>query len=373
MAPLELYQKIYVDPGFLETNHGQIPCNNCHGGNPDDSNWLTAHDSMIKDPTTSKALAICGECHEEIAAKAVSSLHYTLAPFSRAIAARMGDVRKDARKLVDHAMDIHCNTCHASCGQCHVSRPDYVGGGFLAKHHFKRTPDMDTTCASCHGGRVYGEYTAANEDNEADVHFDDEEMTCMQCHKSPEMHACATDVTSRFELPERPRCLQCHEDVVAEKPKTQSHKIHGNKVACQVCHAQATKNCYSCHVGTDKKGLPYFKCRKTAFDLKIGLNPRKTKDRPYDWVVLRHPAADPKIFDHYVKNSLPDFNALPTWKLDTPHSIRRSTAQNKECNNCHGKKELFLTRDDVADGEVEANRSVIVPESKIPEPVTSKP
>jgi hypothetical protein len=133
---------------------------------------------------------------------------------------RIGDEDAATRKIIDEAMDKHCLICHASCGQCHVSRPDYADGGFLAAHRFVKQPSMDTTCASCHGGRVYGEYTGAKDDYEADVHYDNEEMVCMDCHKSTEMHASASMVTTRLDLIEKPTCESCHPDTTERTPKT---------------------------------------------------------------------------------------------------------------------------------------------------------
>jgi thiosulfate/3-mercaptopyruvate sulfurtransferase len=99
---------------------------------------------------------------------------------------------------------------------------------------------------------------------------------------------------------------------------------------------------------------------------KIGLNPKKSEDRPYNYVVLRHPPADPDLFDFYVKNGLSDFDNLPTWKLATSHNIQRTTPQNKECNNCHGKISLFLTKNDLPEWERKANTGVAVPVERIP-------
>jgi thiosulfate/3-mercaptopyruvate sulfurtransferase len=363
---LELYEKIYVKPTFLETTHGEIACEECHLGNPKDPNWQTAHKGVIKDPTFPKADRTCGECHEDIVSTAKNSLHYTLAPFDHTIKKRANKTNKRILSQVIQAKEKHCNSCHSSCGQCHVSRPEYVKGGLLAKHHFKKAPPMDITCASCHGGRVYAEFTGANEKYKADIHYENEEMTCLDCHTAEEMHADAEGVDTRHNLSDRPKCRKCHDKVLSDTPQTKSHKIHRDKVACQVCHAQAYKNCFSCHVGTDKKGLPYFKCKETRIFFKIGLNPNKTTNNPYDYVVVRHPPADPGIFDSYVKNGLSEFQSLPTWKSSTPHNIQRLTPQNKECNNCHGNASLFLNNDDMAKWELKANSAIIVPEAKIP-------
>lgn len=291
----------------------------------------------------------------------------------QAILQRVGGENTAAWEIISGAMDKHCMTCHASCGQCHVSRPAYAKGGLLAAHRFVKVPAMDTTCASCHGGRVHSEYTGARDNYDADVHYVDEEMTCMDCHKADELHAAAQGVKNRFHLPQRPACDTCHADIVSEGSPIQSHVIHRQKVACQVCHAQAGKSCFSCHVGTDKKGLPYYKCKEAKMVLKIGLNPEKGENRPYNFVLVRHPPIMPQTFDAYIKNGLKQFDHLPTWKLDTPHSIRRITSQNKTCNNCHGNAGLFLSKADLAPWEITANVGVVVPTSRIPAPIEEGP
>ena len=373
MAPLEPFEKIYVNPAFVKTVHGEIACEACHGGNPKDPNWHTAHKGIVRDPTFPDADKACGKCHKNIASTAKNSLHYTLGPFEKVIKARANKKDKGILEKVCQGREKHCNACYASCGQCHVSRPDYIEGGFLAGHLFQKRPPMGTTCASCHGVRVYAELTGANDDYPPDVHYEKEAMECMDCHTGKEIHSDATGVATRFDLPERPRCDQCHPDVVSEKPKTDSHTIHRDKVACQVCHAVGYKNCFNCHVGTDKNGLTYFRSGKTEMLFKVGLNPSKTKDRPHNYVVLRHPPANPKLFDFYVTNGLKDFDKLPTWKLDTPHNIQRITPQNKTCNNCHGNAALFLQEKDVTDWEQKANARVVVPDAKIPRPIFDRP
>lgn len=145
-----------------------------------------------------------------------------------------------------------------------------------------------------------------------------------------------------------------------------SHALHRDKLACQVCHAQSSKSCFSCHVGTDEKGLAYFKCLETRLVFKIGLNPAKSEKRPYDYVVVRHPPVAPQTFDAYVKNGLKHFDHLPTWKQSFPHNIKRFTRQNRKCNHCHGNAALFLGTTDLTTWEIKANAVVVVPSSRIP-------
>jgi thiosulfate/3-mercaptopyruvate sulfurtransferase len=363
---LEPYEKIYVSQAFLATDHGQIACVDCHGGNPEDPNWQTAHAGLVKDPTFPDPENACGQCHPDISAGAPTSLHFTIAPIGQAITRRMGPADQKVQTALATARDKHCSQCHASCGQCHVSRPDYVNGGFLAQHRFQKIPPMETTCASCHGGRVFGEFTGLNKNIAADTHFEDAEMTCRDCHKAAQMHASAVGDETQPPSASRPRCETCHPEASAEDSDRPAHQIHRQKVACQVCHAQAVKQCYGCHVGTDAKGIAYFKCRKTALGFKIGRNPQPAPDRLYTYTVKRHPPIVPETFDAYSPAALKQFAQVPTWKECAPHSIRRITSQNSACNNCHGNRALFLDVSDLADWEVAANADMVVSDENLP-------
>jgi thiosulfate/3-mercaptopyruvate sulfurtransferase len=101
---------------------------------------------------------------------------------------------------------------------------------------------------------------------------------------------------------------------------------------------------------------------------KIGRNPLQGEDRPWTYVPVRHVPIDPDSFEYYGQNLLPNFDALPTWKYATPHNIQRITPQNETCGSCHGNAEFFLTADDVAPDELEANKDVIVEELPFPMP-----
>ena len=60
------------------------------------------------------------------------------------------------------------------------------------------------------------------------------------------------------------------------------------------------------------------------------------------------------------------FNELNNWKYTSPHNIQRVTTQNRECNNCHGNKDIFLTGEKVKPAMRKSNAGVIVPEDQIP-------
>jgi thiosulfate/3-mercaptopyruvate sulfurtransferase len=130
------------------------------------------------------------------------------------------------------------------------------------------------------------------------------------------------------------------------------------------------KNCYRCHFGKDSLGYKFFKTGASTLEFKIGLNPLQSDRRPEKFVTLRHVPVDQKSFRFYVENGLANFSTLPTWKLATPHNIRRKTPQNTTCNACHGNAALYLLGKDVKPEYLEANAPVIVSPDQIPGKVT---
>ena len=82
MTPLEPQKKVLVADEFLSSDHGEIACETCHGGNAEASKKSTAHEGLVPSPSLSDPEGACGDCHEGIAASAKVSLHATLAPFA---------------------------------------------------------------------------------------------------------------------------------------------------------------------------------------------------------------------------------------------------------------------------------------------------
>ena len=137
MTPLEPQKKVLVEKEFLETDHGEIACETCHGGNAEASQKSAAHKGLDPTPSLSDPEGVCGECHEEIAASAKDSLHRTLGTFETILKSR---AQEDKYKTIDMGLERHCSTCHTGCGGCHVSRPASVGSGFINGHQFLRIP-----------------------------------------------------------------------------------------------------------------------------------------------------------------------------------------------------------------------------------------
>jgi hypothetical protein len=81
VVPLEPFEKVLVSKAFLATEHGQIACIDCHGGNPAANDKTAAHAGLDPYPASNNPDVACGECHEEIVATAKNSLHTTLSTF----------------------------------------------------------------------------------------------------------------------------------------------------------------------------------------------------------------------------------------------------------------------------------------------------
>lgn len=367
MEPLAPHEKIYVDSEIAEDeNHGDLGCEECHGGNPDDPNWETAHEGVVKDPSYPDASETCGACHEDIAEHYQTSLHISLSPYKKIIGMR-ANPEKTVHEKVESARQGHCNECHSSCGQCHISRPTSVDGGLLDGHLFQKRPPMQEVCTACHGSRIGKEYLGKNKGFKPDIHKE-KYFKCIKCHTADEMHGDGRECANRYAVENGPRCRDCHDKIYDPKAENaRNHWVHKDKVGCNVCHSQAYKNCYACHFGRDKKGFKYFKTQGSDIQFKIGLNPLQSPKRPERYVLVRHVPVDHKSFDYYVKDGLSNFDALPTWKFATPHNIRRQTPQNKTCNACHGNTDLFLLEKDVKPEYLEANKSVIVRPDQVPD------
>lgn len=362
MVPLEPFEKVLVAPAFLETEHGSISCTDCHGGKADTGDKQAAHAGMDPYPALNNPDGACGECHDEIVAKAKNSLHTTLSTFKTILKSR-ADMSKWAE--IDKARQNHCAGCHTSnCGGCHVSRPKFAKKGFVNGHIFQKRSDPFNQCTACHGSRVGNEYYGMR--GQGDVHVAKYDMDCVACHKAEEMHAAApAGLPGRYHLAEMVSCTDCHQGL--ENGSVRDHALHIGKVQCQVCHSQTYVNCYSCHVGKDEQGIGYFQNEREVESIKIGLN--YDKDAPgatYDYMLVRHEPSDLEVFDYYVKDAFANFDKVPTWKRASPHNIQRKTWQAANCNNCHANRELFLAAGDQLDYEQKANERVVVPDSQVP-------
>jgi len=359
LPPLEAWEKVNIKADkYLDDIHARFGCITCHGGTPETDDKDAAHESLVRDPSEGEACAIC---HPEIAKAHKKSLHGTLTGFLTVLKTRSDDAHWPQLEV---AYKAHCTACHASCGQCHVSRPTSTGGGFLSGHRFKKIPNMKLNCTACHGSRVEDEYKGLNEGVPGDVHWLKEGMSCFECHSEDELHGALGEASHRYDGPPTPGCVneECHTDVSPDDGIEQHDEEHLTKLQCEVCHSTDYKHCFNCHVQKDEKGVAFFKSDPSQLMVKIGRNPRKSPERPWEYVLLRHVPVARDTFDYYGQDLLSNFDARPTWVYATPHNTQRVAPQAQSCNNCHGNPEVFLTAADVAPDELEANKDVIVEE-----------
>jgi thiosulfate/3-mercaptopyruvate sulfurtransferase len=366
VAPLALHEKVLVSQEFFKTEHAEKACEQCHGGNPAAAARAEAHVGIVRDPTEAPPFdkgnkLVCAECHEDQVKTGATSLHATLSTFSKVMRARAGDDAQNWETVVDPGRKNHCTPCHSSCGQCHVSRPNFAKGGFVNGHVFQKKPDMVNQCMACHGSRVGDEYTGDR--GIGDAHLAGQGMDCMACHPGPEMHASGEGLTSRYLLPQLPKCTGCHG--AEQLAKVAQHRDHAGRLQCQGCHAQDYVNCYSCHTAKDQNKVAYFVNQLETESFKIGLNyPGTGLDEKY--IVVRHEPTDKEVFDFYGKGGFKSFDSVPTWKRASPHNIQRRTWRSAACNHCHGQRGVFLAATDLLEYEKGANQAVVVPDDKVP-------
>lgn len=358
-APFDLYEKMLVDETFLSTPHGQIPCQLCHLGNAESSDPDTAHNGMVADPSLDSE-ETCGQCHGEITATAVNSLHMNPAPLYKTLEKRCS--KEQATQLKNTILEQNCLICHqGSCGSCHVSRPNVTGGGLRSGHIFQKKPDFVFQCLPCHTHPTGTDFIGKK--GKGDVHYRKYKMTCSSCHTGQEFHASAEGIDNRYHFNQMPKCIDCHSSVL-EGPVPE-HVLHKDTVSCSVCHAAAYQNCNSCHLGTDEEGIAYSQSPPPTKDFKIGLNPEKEGPR---YVLMRKIGVHRNTFSDAI-GGMKRFSALPTYKKATPHTIQRRTWQTADCNHCHGNKELFLTQDSVSFDTVVANRHILLKNEQVPDKV----
>jgi thiosulfate/3-mercaptopyruvate sulfurtransferase len=355
---LEVWEKVLVDPEFLDDVHSEPGCIACHGGVPGVVDKDEAHTGLLP-KASADAEQSCGSCHVGIVEQASASSHRMQWGYQDVLTARGADFTIPEFAT---AYTNHCTKCHADCGDCHISRPSALDGGLIAGHQVKRVASVFVTCGGCHSARINDEYRGAHEGIPGDVHWEEAGMPCTKCHTMDQYHEGKHG--TRYSGAPIPSCTDagCHEDIAPGDGNVQ-HAIHMQNVQCQVCHAAgAYKSCANCHTGIDEQGILYTTTDPSEMTFKIGRNPLQSEDRPWDYVLLRHAPATPAIFDFYAENLLPEFDNLPTWKYTTPHNMQRITPQNSTCNSCHGQESLFLTESDVSPDELNANRGVIVTE-----------
>jgi thiosulfate/3-mercaptopyruvate sulfurtransferase len=346
-----MYKGYVVDKQLIGKDpHFKMGCAVCHRGNAAVMKKDDAHQGLVKKPSDN--LNICGMCHKDIAEKYKKSLHYTTIGQRNGVMGRFS--KAELKDFDEKVFEKSCRSCHASCGDCHVKAPPVgnISLGLIDGHKFVKKNEAKT-CAFCHGGRVYPEYTGEY-GGTTDVHYQ-KGMMCMDCHKKTEFHGDGAAYASKQDVKDRPRCTSCHRNLGKEsKLYTRiAHNRHKDKVSCYGCHSAGEyRNCYSCHLGTGSQAKPGF---------ILGLNPRDLKTV----TTLR---LIPTVRDTFAKAGIKmeNYDALPNYWDSPVHNIRKRTDRTRSCDACHVEKKGFLTREKLIENGSQANRKLLYQPKPIP-------
>jgi hypothetical protein len=346
-----MYKGYLVDKELIgKDTHFAFGCKFCHKGNDSGVDKDTAHKGLVKRPSDN--LQICGKCHRQIADSYKKSLHYTTIGQRQGVMKRFSPT--ELKQFDEKVFQQSCRSCHASCGDCHVKAPA-VGGisiGLIQGHKFVKK-DEGKTCAFCHGGRVYPEFTGEY-GGKPDVHYQ-KGMLCLDCHNKAEFHGDGKMYMTKKDVKDRPTCIKCHTKLGQEAKLTTkiAHTKHKGNVSCYGCHSSAEyRNCYDCHIGSGATSKPGF---------ILGLNPRDKK-------TLTTLRLIPTVRDSFEKSgvTMSNFDSLPNY-WDTPaHNIRKRTDRTRSCDACHTDKSGFLTRETLVEKGSKANEGLIYNIKPIP-------
>lgn len=323
-------EAIAEDPHLRE-----LSCVDCHQGDSRATSQAAAHAGMDKRPSDDPETT-CGPCHEDTAKNFTLSLHYTAAGMSHGVAARFdaGEQAIFGQKVFEQS----CRSCHASCGDCHVKSPviSGVNTGLLDNHRFTRNDEADT-CALCHGGRVWPEFTG-DYGGVPDVHYR-KGMTCTDCHDATQMHGDGNAYTSRRESQAKPLCADCHDTLAIGKDKTkEAHAIHWDVVSCSACHTASTyRQCSSCHEGKGATSSPA---------IVLGRNPRY----PSQLTTLRLIPTVRDTFLEHARLPMSAYDEAPNYWDAVPHNVAKRTDRTRDCATCHEERRYFLEPGDVPAG-----------------------
>lgn len=324
--------------------HLALSCQDCHAGNPAASEKANAHAGLLARPSDDP-VASCGSCHEEIAKNYTLSLHYTAAGMRKGVSPRFNAAEREAFDA--KVFEQSCRSCHASCGDCHVKSPKVAGvnTGLLDGHQFIAKAE-EKTCALCHGGRVWPEFTG-DYGGTPDIHYR-KGMTCTDCHAGSQFHGTGMAFGDRKEVTNKPSCTDCHPMEYLGNAKTkETHATHADSVSCSACHtASAYRQCSSCHEGKGATSSPA---------IVLGKNPRD----PAQLTTLRLIPTVRTTFKEHAGISMSDFDALPNYWDTVPHNIAKRTDRTRDCGTCHADRTYYLESDRIPAGLSTKNLTLV--------------
>jgi hypothetical protein len=340
-----IYHKRYlIDKSALDKDvHLANGCSFCHKGDDTSTDQEKAHKGVIKKPSAD--LKICGDCHSDIRETYQNAPHYTGQEMFNKVARRFS--KQEEKIFADKVFGQSCKSCHASCGDCHVSVPSRNGisAGFINGHRFVKR-DEGKTCAVCHGGRVYPEYTGKS-GGKPDVHFQ-RGMSCIDCHKKEHLHGGAGSAQTNGKMVNnKPRCIDCHKLGKETKATAKlAHAKHEGRVSCYGCHSQGEyTNCYGCHIGKGSTS-------KSGFILGVNPDDKRTLTTLRTVPVTRETFLSSGI-------KMENFDRTPDYRSASVHNIQKNTERTRSCDACHVKRNNFLSKGSLIQNGSKANESLI--------------
>lgn len=375
----EPYDRVYLGgSGYSEFKndiHGKMPCVSCHNGVDGTNDKEKAHSNNFISRPSEYASDKCSKCHTDIYLKTKNSLHEQGWGQKSMVVLRSGlpnipEGFNQLSEMMKEGYNKNCSTCHATCGDCHVSRPNAAGGGLAQGHKFTKTPDMANICVSCHVSRGGHAYFGQAVGTVPDVHLTKRQFTCMNCHSKNEVHGDGKIYDQRYKMESLPECTDCHSSISSSN---NYHKAHMSSFSCNTCHSQDYNNCGSCHIGGGGARIASYQ------GFKIGMNPI-TQTKPFKYAVLRRSLMAPDSWKEYGVASLANFSVRPTYKYATPHNIIKWTSRTKveagkPCYDaCHimtdsdgtvRNKEIYLFKNELESWEITATNSITV-DGKLP-------
>ncbi len=343
MKAEDYYKGYLVNPELLAKDpHLSKGCEICHKGSKESETKELAHQNLVKRPSDN--LKTCSPCHSKITTNYSKSLHYTTIGQRQGVMARFS--KADLKIFDKQVFERSCRSCHASCGGCHVKSPavEGISLGLIQGHKFVKKNE-GKTCAFCHGGRVYPEYTGEY-GGATDVHYE-KGMMCLDCHKMREFHGDGNKYLTKEAVKDRPACTNCHKTINSKTLLTKkAHSVHRGKVSCYGCHSGGQyRQCYDCHGGH---------VEKVEAGFILGKNPRNRKEITTLRVI-------PTVRNSFEKDGIlmPHFDALPNYWNSPVHNIRKRTDRTRSCDSCHTDRKGFLTKETLLKGGSTANERLI--------------
>ena len=344
IIPETYHRRYLIDKTILDKDpHFANGCSFCHKGDEKSIEQEKAHKGIIKKPSAD--LKLCSDCHSDITKAYQTASHYTVQEMFNKVSKRFS--KKEEKFFAEKVFAHSCKSCHASCGDCHVSSPskDGISTGFIRGHSFVKK-DEGKTCAVCHGGRVYPEYTGKH-NGSPDVHFQ-KGMACIDCHKKEHLHGDTDSARTKAKVVKnKPKCTDCHKLGKETKATAKlAHARHEGSVSCYGCHSQGEyHNCYNCHTGKGSTSRSGF---------ILGVNPGNKKTL----TTLRAiPVARETFLSSGIK--MENFDEVPDYRATSVHNIQKSTERTRSCDTCHVKRKGFLSKESLMKNGSKANEGLI--------------